>query len=91
MDSNGSCLMLLYHYSCHILFHLVILQSSLYRITLSDVLDLHNIYIGGIHFIVLNEHKINGMCRFVCSPGEEKLRGAASEGGGGEDGAELAP
>lgn len=38
-------------------FHLVILQSSLYRITLSDVLDLHNIYIGGINFIVLNEHK----------------------------------
>ena len=51
------------------------------------------IHIGGIEFIVLKEQKnISKLCiDWYLYPGEEKLWGAASEGGGGEDGAELAP
>lgn len=55
----------------------MILQSSLYRITLSDVLDLHDIYIGGINFIVLNEHKKTAcvdLCALQVKKNYEALR-----------------
>jgi len=48
-----------------------------------------------ISFIVPKGSPITtSSCGLTCvclSPGEEKLRGTASKGGGGEDGAELAP